>query len=172
LGCDRVLQFSIARHANHDIVLLAPCDSYQLQHDWIAPETVEAQIARLKRSSRGNSLDWLPAREYGIRANEAEWTYNIPVTRQAFLSIAEGPPYRLIKIKEPADFLLTNNALVLIGGSDALQVWPHEIMFEYLRDRINAVESVVVPAGDHMFAGCEPQVAATVVEWATRTGSR
>ena len=171
LGCDRVLQFSIERKAKHDIVLLAPCDSYQLQDNWITPETVESQVARLKRDARHDvSLDWLPPREYGIKGNEADWTYTIPVTRRAFLSIAEGAPYRLIKVKQPADFQLDQRALILIGGNDALQVWPHDTMFDYFRRRINSVEGVVLPSGDHMFASWEAKVAAIVIAWARQTG--
>ena len=106
LGCDRVLQYSIDLRSTCDLVLLAPCDSYQLQADWIAPETVEAQIARLRSGAGSDTvLDWLPAREYGIRCRD-EWTYSIPVTRRAFLSIAEGPPYRLMRVSRPTDFFL------------------------------------------------------------------
>lgn len=165
LGCDRVLHFLINRKAHYDFILLAPCDSYQLQANWIAPETVEQQIQRLKSESpRDPQFDWLPAREYGIKGGE-DWTYPIPITRKAFLSIAEGPPYRLMKIKEPARFHLDQRALIYIGGKDALQVWPCDIMFKYLRERIRYVQEVYEPRGDHMLAGCEEYVIHKIIQW-------
>ncbi len=165
LGCDRILHFLISHQAQYDFILLAPCDSYQLQANWIAPETVEQQIQRLKSESRIDSqFDWLPAREYGMKGGEG-WTYPIPVSRKAFLSIAEGPPYRLMKIKEPAQFHLDQRALIYIGGKDALQVWSHDVMFKYLGGRIRDVQEVYVPRGDHMLVGCEEDVIQKIIQW-------
>ena len=48
LGCDRVLHFLTGKEANYDFILLGPADSYQLHKNWLAPETVEQQITRLK----------------------------------------------------------------------------------------------------------------------------
>lgn len=168
LGCDRVLHYLLNSSTGCDLVLLSPCDSYQLQADWLAPETVEEQIHRLKNQSPSDlEFDWLPAREYGVKG-EGDWTYVIPITRRAFLSIAEGPPYRLMKIKAPADFRIERRALIYIGGKDALQVWPHEVMFSYLRERIRHVEEVYVPSGDHMLGGCEEAVAARIAQWVSK----
>jgi hypothetical protein len=117
---------------------------------------------------RDPEFDWLPSGEYGVKG-ERDWTYTIPITRKAFLSIADGPPYRLIKVKEPADFRIEQRALVYIGGKDALQVWPHDVMFRYLRERISRVEEVYVPSGDHMLVGCEEGVVAGIAEWVLKT---
>jgi pimeloyl-ACP methyl ester carboxylesterase len=170
LGCDRVLHYLLnSSTTGCDVVLLSPCDSYQLQANWLAPETVEEQIHRLKsESSNGPEFDWLPPREYGVKG-EGDWTYVIPITRKAFLSIAEGPPYRLMKIKAPADFKIDQRALIYIGGKDALQVWPHEVMFSYLRERFSYVEEVYVPGGDHMLGGCEEDVVVQIAQWALNT---
>lgn len=169
LGCDRVLQFLVSTGAKHDFLLLSPCDSYQLQANWIAPETVEEQIQRLKiQAPHDPQFDWLPSREYGIKGGE-DWTYPIPITRKAFLSIAEGPPYRLIKIKEPAKFHINQKALIYIGGKDALMVCSHDVMFKYLRDRISDVHEIYVPRGDHMLAGCEEEVIEKIIQWASAT---
>jgi hypothetical protein len=169
LGCDRVLQFLISRNARYDFILLAPCDSYRLQANWLAPETVENQIQRLKTETPLDpDFDWLPTREYGIKGGP-DWTYPIPITRRAFLSIAEGPPYRLIKISEPADFYLVQRALIYIGGKDSLQVWSHEIMFKYLQERISEVEELYLPDGDHILTGCETEVSERIVTWVSKT---
>jgi hypothetical protein len=172
LGCDRVLQFLISRDAHNDFILLAPCDSYQLQANWLATETVEEQILRLKRETpRDPQFDWLPTGEYGLNCG-LDWTYPIPITRRAFLSIAEGPPYRLMKITEPATFHLDQRALIYIGGQDALQVWPYEVMFNYLRERISDVQEVYVPRGDHVLDGCEHEVSERIIAWASRTSRK
>jgi pimeloyl-ACP methyl ester carboxylesterase len=169
LGCDRVLYYLLNGTTKCDLVLLAPCDSYELQARWIAPETVHEQIQRLKMQSPFDpEFDWLPLREYGVKGGEG-WTYPIPITRKAFLSIAEGPPYCLIKIKEPAKFHINQKALIYIGGKDPLQVWSHDVMFKYLRERISDVQEVYVPRGDHMLAGCEEEVIERIIQWASAT---
>ncbi len=169
LGCDRVLHYLMNGTTKCDFVLLAPCDSYQLQANWIAPETVEEQIQRLKiQVPLDLQFDWLPSREYGIKGGD-DWTYPIPITRKAFLSIAEGPPFRLIRIKEPAMFHISQKALIYIGGHDALQVWPQQVMIKYLQERISDVHEIYVPRGDHMLAGCEEEVIEKIIQWASAT---
>lgn len=166
LGCDRVLQFLISTKRQYDAVLLSPCDSYQLQANWIAPETVEQQIQRLKAEAPSDPVfDWLPSREYGVKGG-GDWTYPIPVTRETLLSIMEGAPYHLIRIKSPAQFYLEHRALIYIGGMDRLQAWSGCDMFRYLRKRIRSVTEVYVPQGDHSLAGCEALVIQRIIEWA------
>lgn len=170
LGCDRVLHYLIETGARHDLIMLSPCDSYQLQANWIAPETVEAQIERLKRyDATEHELEWLPSHEYGIAGNK-EWTYKIPITRRAFLSIAAGPPYRLIRPTNPSPFRLEQRALVCVGGQDALQVWPAEVMVAYFRSRLNEVEEHVISEADHMFSGFEESVATRIASWTLTHG--
>ena len=62
LGCDRILHYLITKKSTLDFILLSPCDSYQLQCNWIHPETVEEQIARLRREDTGQEFDWLRTR--------------------------------------------------------------------------------------------------------------
>ncbi|MDP3296004.1 MAG: hypothetical protein Q8N09_00150 [Thermodesulfovibrionia bacterium] len=164
LGCDRILHFLISQKKNYDFILLAPCDSYQLQANWIAPETVEAQIERLKAEAKSEDIfDWLPSREYGIRGNGEN--YVIPITRKALLSIIQGPPYRLIRIGNPSKFSLKQRALIYIGGKDALQTEPSEVMFKYLEERIHDVTRVYVPQGAHSLEGCEYEVIEKIIKW-------
>lgn len=168
LGCDRILEYSIKNNAPYDLVLLSPCDSYQLQANWIAPETVEEQIQRLKLEAPGDpDFDWLPSREYGVKGG-GDWTYSIPVTRKAFLTIAEGAPYRLMRISSGVPFRLNQRAFIYIGGLDALQVWPNRVMFDYLRSRINEMEEVYIDQGDHNLSGCEEAVTQRIIQWASR----
>lgn len=164
LGCDRILHFLTNRAANHDFILLAPCDSYQLQANWIAPESVEQQIARLKAHLLNGEFDWVPAREYGIR--QKDWVYSIPVTRKALLSIMEGPVFRLIRIGTPARFSLNQKALIYIGGNDVLQTATSEVMFRYFEERVHKVTRVYMSQGDHSLLGCEYKVIQQIISWA------
>ena len=144
---------------------MSPCDSYQLQCAWIAPETVEHQIHRLKRERRKNDhFDWVPSREYGVKG-DGDWDYPIPITRKALLSIMEGPPYQLFRISQPAKFSLKQRALIYIGGRDALQIWPKDVMFQYFQERVHDVTRVYVQHGDHMLAKCERFVIKRVLDW-------
>ena len=164
LGCDRVLNYLITQESYYDFILLSPCDSYQLQACWIAPETVEQQMTGLKAINPGEEeLDWLPSQEYGIK-HEGE-DYIIPITRKALLSIIDGPPFKLIRIGNPAHFTLNQKVLVYIGGEDALQVVPNEIMFKYFEDRVRHVTKVFIPRGQHSLEGCEHEVAEHIIKW-------
>ncbi len=147
LGCDRVLYFLVNQSVDYDFILLSPCDSYQLQSNWIAPESVEHQIQRLNNSSPKGDFDWLPLKEYGIR--QKDWIYPIPITRKALLAIMEGPPFQLIRISVPAQFFLHQNALIYIGGNDPLQTATSEIMFEYFKERVREVTPFYIQRGDH-----------------------
>jgi len=166
LGCDRVLHYLISTQSRYDFVLLSPCDSYRLQANWIHPETVEAQIERLKKE-QGNSdevFDWLPSGEYGIR--QEEWAYKIPITRRALLSIMEGPPFALLNIAHPATFYLDFEAAVYIGGCDPLQVVDSNVMYQYLEARINRLKRIYYPQGDHDLSGCETEAIQAIADWA------
>ena len=88
MGCDRVLHYLLSTGADYDAILLSPCDSYQLQANWIAPETVEHQIARLKRHTPSEThYEWLSPSEFGI--TQGDWDYSIPITRPVLPVINE-----------------------------------------------------------------------------------
>jgi hypothetical protein len=126
---------------------------------------VEQQISRLKTKPEIDPIfDWLPTREYGMKGGE-DWTYIIPITRKSLLSILEGPPFRLMRINSPAEFYLDQQALIYIGGKDAIQVWPSDTIFKYLEERIRKVTRVYYPDGDHMLANCEKQVIESIINW-------
>lgn len=164
LGCDRILYYLTKKGEQCDVILLSPCDSYQLQSKWIAPETVEQQIARLRESLSDNkSLDWLPLKEYGI--NQGAENYTIPITRGSLLSIMEGPPFKLIRLSKPVSFRLNSKAIIYIGGKDSLQSWPHLDMFRYFEERIKSVVRVFCPDGDHDLSACEREVIAQILGW-------
>ncbi len=165
MGCDRVLHYLLERGGSHDFILLSPCDSYQLQAKWIAPETVEQQIERLRREavSDARNYDWLPFKEYGIRCKDEE--YVIPITRRSLLSVMEGPVFRLMRLDRPVRFRLEQRALVYLGGKDSLQTATSEEMFQYLEERIQSIARIFIPCGYHSLEDCEEEVIEKIIEW-------
>ena len=170
LGCDRVVASSLHHGWRYPLVLLAPCDSYALQANLRAPETVELQRERLRleetapRSGNAReSFDWLPLSEYGVRSS-AEWTYPNPITRNAFLSISAGAPYRLFRFDSEPTWHLGCRGLVVTPGSDALLTAKSAAVGDFFANALSNCRHLVIP-GDHMFAGSEEQLAGHVSRW-------
>lgn len=165
LGCDRVLHFLISTQEQYEFILISPCDSYKLHAIWIAPETIDHQVERLKKGkSHDSEFDWLSSREYGVKG-DGDWIYPIPVTRRALLSIIEGPAFQIINLAKPATFDLRQRAFMFIGGQDALQVWPKENMLVYFGSRCSQMTSYFNERGDHNMEGCEKETIERILEW-------
>jgi hypothetical protein len=168
LGCDRVVNYLLKAGTPHDCILLAPCDSYRLQANLRQPETVEHQIARLRKDDvPGEVFPWLPVTEYGIRAGEG-WTYPNPITRTALLSILEGPPFQLFRFDGlEKEWRLPQRALICVGGRDALQTTSAETVFQFFRHRFESIDEVLLAEGDHMMKGSESVVSDRIICWLT-----
>src|SRR6185295_14051483 len=83
LGCEKMMYYSQQVNPSIELVLLSPCDGYRLQNVYIAPETVDEQLARLQTEYRLQGLEWLPPQEYGIRV--AGKAYHVPIVAQALV---------------------------------------------------------------------------------------
>jgi hypothetical protein len=171
LGCDRIVTASLHHGWEFPLVLLAPCDSYELQRNLIAPEAIESQRRRLSAASSDpgsgptTQFDWLPLGEYGVRSTK-DWTYPNPITRRAFLSISCGAPYQLFRYDQDPSWRLDGRALVVSPREDALLTAPVEQVGRFFSQAIGRCTHSVVP-GDHMFAGSEELLAGAVIEWLT-----
>jgi hypothetical protein len=166
LGCDRVVWASLSLRLPHPLVLLAPCDSHELQRRLLNGEPVKAQQERIKRSIESGEtdrLDWLPLSEYGVRAPMG-WTYPNPITREAFLSISEGPPYRLFRYDTVADWRLDNLALVVTPSQDALLTCTASDVATFFISAMPRARHAVVE-GDHLFTGGEEPLSSRVTAW-------
>lgn len=183
LGCDRVLFYLVTKAIQQDFILLSPCDSYALQAKWIAPETMEQQMARLARETSGaastisaaweskyleksaKALDWVPLREYGIATKD--WSYPIPITRGALLEVLTGPVFRLLRLDKADQFRVPGRGLVYIGGADSIQTSDAEVMFRHIEERTVSIRRVFVAEGDHGLTSCEALVARAAAQWCT-----
>lgn len=164
LGCDRVIQYMLSHNDQVPYVLLSPCDSHALQLQWLRGEAVESQVRRLRTGPVSTRLEWLEESEYGVRGG-ADWTYPIPITRDALLSILEGPPMRLFRLHDGARFTITTPGLIYLGGQDRLQTAPPEQVITELRGRLLGAEWLHAPDGDHSLGGVEAVIARKIANW-------
>ena len=105
LGCDRVLHYLESTRAGLSPILLSPCDSRQLQRDWLGEEQFSQQEAALRERNEVQSTaevnTWAlsPRETYGLKGGDG-WTYAIPVTEEVLESILLGPVGRLLAIEK------------------------------------------------------------------------
>ena len=166
LGCDRVLFYLARRRLALPVILLSPCDSYRLQEEWLDGESVSDQVRRLRRcDDRTEDIRLLPSREYGVRGREG-WTYNIPVSREALLSVIAGSPFEMLRVTAGAECVSEGPAFVYLGGEDAIRGVTLDAMRRHLRRLMPSAEVFAVDGGDHSLSGCEVGVAERVIAWA------
>lgn len=163
LGCDRVVHYLLKTRSVHRTILLSPCDSYRLQSNWIAPETIAEQVARLSCQTSDDDFDWVSAKEYGVR--QGDWTYAIPITRSALLSILTGPPLRLFRLDTSISYRVETDCLAYLGGRDPLETAPAAQMFNHLRARFRGLHELNCESGDHNLVGKMDDTLRAVADW-------
>jgi hypothetical protein len=163
LGCDRITYYARETGDLCPLVLISPCDSYRLHQNFLGEEKVHDQIARLKRVAVEDPFALLSKEEYGIN-NRGE-RYRIPVTRDTFLSIANGPPFVQFRLDIPPPFHLANRCLACIGGKDSLQTATPRQMFARISELFGECDHFLSATGDHEFAGGETELAEKLVSW-------
>lgn len=162
-GTDKVLYYLINSKRCYPIILISPCDSYALQKEWIAPESVEDQIARIKKIPE-NGMTWLDLKEYGIKSGEEN--YYIPITKRAFLSLAEGFNFNFTRIEAPCElYWLDINAYIYIGGKDAYQTSCIDRIREFWNLRISNPKVSFFLEGGHDMDNVEDEVISDILSW-------
>ena len=170
LGCDRVLFYVQQRAARIPLILLSPCDSHRLQETWISGETIAKQAARLSSASDDNKeVTLLSASEYGLSGPD-DWTYSIPISRSALLSIITGPPFQILRVNDSARTVSDAPAFVYMGTEDAIRGAPFSEMAKHVRRLVPKARVFPVEHGDHSLDGCEEKVADSISEWAYEIG--
>jgi hypothetical protein len=165
LGCDRIVTYMSRTNTSYPSVLLSPCDSFEIQRKWLADQgrTVEGQLTTLSTAILSDEIVLTNPAEYGVRLNGE--LYLNPVTPVALRSIVGGPAFRNFRLDLSPPFHINARAFAYFGGKDPLQTSPSEQFLRYLRDSFLAVESLVLPDGDHSFSGYEVRVASSIAEW-------
>lgn len=163
LGTDKVLYYLMKSCSKYPIILLSPCDSYELQKRWIAPETVEEQIERIKRLPE-TELTWLDIKEYGIKSGDEN--YYIPITKKAFLSLADGFNFKMTRIEVPCDeYWLDTDAFIYIGGNDAFQTSDISAVRRFWNMRLRNPQVSYYKIGDHDMSGVLDDVIKAILSW-------
>lgn len=171
-GCEKVLHYVQTTGALNALILLSPADSHRLQQQFLEragtrPESVERQVARLRASFALREWEWLPRGEYGIAADGVG--YDIPATTVSFVSLVEGPAFRVLRLDVPwTGPRLDNTAWAYVGGSDPLQVEGPLRMSAGLHERLANVKVVVMPNGDHHLRPVVDDVLRALVQWIPR----
>jgi pimeloyl-ACP methyl ester carboxylesterase len=172
LGCDKIIEFALNHNELYPLILLSPVDSYAVQSAWISPETVEEQIDRLNKGCRGShlcwgsaDLDWLSCKEYGAEGDTSDWTYEIPITREALISILEGSAFQNLNVKNEGVFSLENSTFAYIGIKDGLQMHSQSKWNEFLKKSFINYFPVLDLDADHDAVGIEIELSERIVEW-------
>lgn len=164
MGTDRVLYFLMKSKMDLPFILLSPCDSYELQSRWIFPETVEEQIKRIKLLP-DKDFNWLNLNEYGICTDDD--SYPIPITKEAFLSLAEGFNFNYTRRKniDYNYFFLDCKAFVYIGGKDLYQTGTVKEIEYFYKSRIKNVTFCFLEEGDHELANVLDSLIYKIRNW-------
>ena len=170
LGCDRVLFYVHQRAKRFPLILLSPCDSYHLQEIWLGGETPSEQVERLSSESDvDGQIELVPSAEYGLAGSD-DWTYSIPITRTALLSIITGPPFQILHVDSSARPVSNAPAFVYMGTEEAIRGAPLNEMATHVRRLVPSARIFTVEHGDHSLDGCEETVADSILEWAYDVG--
>jgi len=162
LGCDRVLSFCLNSDYNERVILLGPCDSAKLHSIWTLGESVVSQLERIDQNS-DSGLSWINESEYGVRCGQ-DWTYNLPIKKNAFESIVLGDPFKLFNITNPMQFYLDIDFFVYLGDSDPLRTFSINDFDIHMSTRCKSCY-IYVGAGGHMLEGCEEDVSSEIFKW-------
>ena len=170
LGCDRVLLYAQQRAPDIPLVLLSPCDSRRLHEIWLDGETISEQMARLKASPDADGqVALIGDTEYGVTGPDG-WTYSIPISRAALLSIITGPPFQILHVSSSAQPLSRAPAFVYMGTEDAIRGTSLNEMAAHVRRLLPDAQVFAVDGGEHGLDGCEDAVADAVSAWAYQVG--
>ena len=137
LGCDRVLHYLESAEVELPAILLSPCDSLQLQREWLGEEKFKEQQAALQREdeglagSQGMRWTWAPRDAYGLKGEDG-WTYEIPITAKVLKSILLGPVGRILAIGKGSEEMSRADALAYLGRRDPIRGASLEAMKAHL----------------------------------------
>ena len=169
LGCDRVLHYLESTNLPISPILLSPCDSHNLQKEWLGEDKFLQQETKLRkgkeRRDREEESPWAlaPRNAYGLSGGDG-WTYEIPVTENVLESIQLGAVGRILAIEKEGKEISRANAIAYLGTSDPIRGASLEAMSAHLEVLLPRVE-IMEGAGDHNMEGCEEETAIGIAAW-------
>ena len=170
LGCDRVLFYAQQRATHVPLILLSPCDSHRLQEIWLDGEQISEQAARLSTGSDDDGqVNLVSTSEYGLAGPDG-WTYSIPISRAALLSIITGPPFQILRVDSSTQPVSDAPAFVYMGTKDTIRGGSLNEMATHVQRLVPSARVFTVEHGDHNLDGYEEAVADSISAWAYDVG--
>ena len=169
LGCDRVLHYLESTKVTLSPILLSPCDSRQLQREWLGEEefTLQQQALSERREIRGTEAEeawnWAAPGAYGLNGADG-WKYQIPVTEEVLESILLGAVGRILAVETGAAEISTADALAYLGRTDPIRGAGMEAMKQHLQVLLPNL-AVIEGEGGHNMEECEEDTAKKVATW-------
>jgi hypothetical protein len=165
-GCDKVLYHDVMSGGRRRLILLSPADSYALQSNYLAPETVEEQAERLRKRTSDGRDEFVMSGEYGVR--QAATSYEIPVNLRSLHDTLVGEGLNIFRYSTPWPHRSAEgDAFVYLGARDGLQTTSLQAIRSGLRERLRNAHLLALPDGDHHFDGCERLVVGAIAGWLT-----
>lgn len=162
-GCLRTMAYLKQSQRALEFILLSPADTYALQSDYIYPETITTQIARITNQFADQMDTLLPSREFGIRHNDVE--YHIPISARTFVALFSGSMPGLLRYDKPLDFYFDTKCFVYYGGKDVLWTEPRNVVENFFLTHVANLRFYYSEGGDHHFHGFESHVVGEVIKW-------
>jgi hypothetical protein len=163
LGCDRIVEFSLSTGRNYPLILIAPCDSYDLQRRYTEGRGIDEQRKELRAMVAGGSPRILFEGHYGVRFGDED--YYTPVGPSTLLSMIDGPPFKLFRYDSEASWSLGIPGLVVLGSNDSLLTYPIPTVETYFENAFQPVSFLKYDGAYHDFTDFEEFVAADCVRW-------
>jgi hypothetical protein len=160
MGCERIITYQIATQNFYNTILLSPCDAYQLQMDYIYPETIEEQLVELKKYDNSALL---PPKFFGINSSKGE-RYTIPIYKKAMESILTGYALKVFRQDKDLDYFIPINCLCLLGKNDPLQTYEPQKAFSILKKKFSRFEGHAL-MGDHEMKPVEDEMVIKISNW-------
>jgi hypothetical protein len=96
---------------------------------------------------------------------DADWVYQIPVTRDCLISILESAAFKYLNLKRGIPFSMSNRTIAFLGKNDGLQMSSQLEFSEFLNQHFNNIEIIDDLSSDHDIKGVEIELTNRIVAW-------
>jgi hypothetical protein len=162
-GCLKILYYLARSRNDFDSILLSPTDPYVLHQNYVYPEKIEHQLARIRREYADRLDDLLPPEEHGCCQKGVE--YPTPISARALIAFLEGPGLKILRYDDPADYFMKSRAFIYYGAADPLWTADRKKVEQFFLEHIRNVHFFLLENGDHHFHGFEKCVTDEIVKW-------
>jgi len=160
-GCDKVVYYARA-NPDMDLVLISPANSITLQERYFSFSRLKQLLTGPVDAQSVDGWNLAPRGYYGVRTSAQE--YDIPVETHVLKAMLDGEDLTTFDYAEDPT-PISAKALVLIGGTDDLQLGRATDAVQFCSKLIPRGEVVLHARGDHFFCGYEAELSALILDW-------